>query len=162
MSSRHRARRLALQGLCCLDAQGDRAAELVHDFIADSNEETQAIQIAHELVREAFADQTDCDALLARHARHWELGRLALVDRNILRLGAYELRASRAPTKVVITEAIRLAREFSTAESPRFINGVLDAVAKELGKGAGEEISRDEGDAGDTDLDKEEETGDET
>ena len=176
MSSRHRARRLALQGLCCLDAQGAKASELVHEFINDSTEDGQTIQAAHELTRDAFADWPACDQFLVRHARHWDLGRLAMVDRNILRLAAYELRSGRAPQKVVITEAIRLAREFSTAESPRFINGILDAVAKEISRDAGDaessrdaEISRDAGDlpseasakegAGDTDLDKETEEG---
>jgi transcription antitermination protein NusB len=156
VSSRHRARRLALQGLCCLDAQGGKASELVHEFIGDSSEDEQTIRAAHELTRGAFGDQEACDRLLARHARHWDLVRLALVDRNILRLGVFELRAKRAPHKVVITEAIRLAREFSTAESPRFINGVLDAVAKEISRDAGEKTGRDEGDEGDTDSDKQE------
>ena len=132
MSSRHRARRLSLQALCCLDAQGEKAAELVHEFIEESKEDLQTIQAAHELTRAAMADQTGCDGVLLRHARHWELSRLALVDRNILRLGAFELRAGRAPRKVVITEAIRLAREFSSAESPRFINGVLGTLAEQI------------------------------
>ena len=167
MSSRHRARRLALQGLCCLDAQGAKASELVHEFISDSTEDGQTIQAAHELTRDTFADWPACDQFLVRHARHWDLDRLAMVDRNILRLAAYELRSGRAPQKVVITEAIRLAREFSTAESPRFINGILDAVAKEISRDA--EVSRDAGDlpseasakegTGDTDLDKKEEEG---
>jgi N utilization substance protein B len=65
-----------------------------------------------------------------------------MVDRNILRLGVYELRKGSAPFKVVISEALRLAREFSSAESPRFINGVLDAVAKEL-----QNSSRDTGES---------------
>ena len=55
-----------------------------------------------------------------------------MVDRNILRLAICELRACQVPRRVIITEAIKLAQEFSTAESPRFINGVLDAVAKEI------------------------------
>ena len=156
MSSRHRARRLALQGLCCLDAQGAKASELVHEFINDSNEDGQTIQAARELTRDAFADWPACDQFLVRHARHWDLGRLAMVDRNILRLAAYELRSSRAPQKVVITEAMRLAREFSTAESPRFINGILDAVAREISRDA--EVSRDAGDAGDTDEKAEEDS----
>ena len=162
MSSRHRARRLALQGLCCLDAQGAKACELVHEFIKDSTEDSHIIQAAHELTRNAFADWPACDRFLVRHTRHWDLARLAMVDRNILRLAAYELRSGRAPKKVVISEAIQLAREFSTAESPRFINGILDAVAKEIGRDAEagrdavEKISRDEGDEGDTDCEKEE------
>ncbi len=156
MSSRHRARRLSLQVLCCLDAQGVEAREQAHEFIDDSKEDQSTIDAAHALTRDAFEDVSTCDGILARHARHWDLGRLALVDRNILRLATYELRAGRAPRKVVITEAIRLAKEFSTAESPRFINGVLDAVAKEVSRDA--EAGRD---AGDTDIDVEEEAKEE-
>lgn len=151
VSSRHRSRRLSLQVLCCLDAQGAGACEQAHEFITDSKEDQATIDNAHALTRDAFADVPTCDRILARHARHWDLGRLALVDRNILRLATYELRSGRAPRKVVITEAIRLAKEFSTAESPRFINGVLDAVAKELRKESA--ASRQ---AGDTDSDAEE------
>ena len=169
MSSRHKARRLALQGLCCLDAQGAKASELVHEFINDSTEDSRIIQAAHELTRNAFADWPACDRFLVRHARHWDLGRLAMVDRNILRLAAYELRSGRAPQKVVITEAIHLAREFSTAESPRFINGILDAVAKEIRRDLPSEasakqdaeVSRDaeiSGDAGDMNSDEEEDS----
>ncbi|MGB2822159.1 MAG: transcription antitermination factor NusB [Phycisphaerae bacterium] len=154
MNPHHRARRLALQGLCCLDAQGPGGVKLVHEFIADSREPAETLRAARDLLDEAHCDWPACDGILARHARHWDLSRLALVDRNILRLAAHELRFAKAPPKVVITEAIRLAREFSTAESPRFINGVLDAVAREIQAAEGEsqeKMSRDAGDAGDTD-----------
>ncbi len=152
MNPRHRARRLALQGLCCLDAQGDRALGLVHEFIADSRESPETLTAARELMDSVWADRDACDELLSRHARDWGLGRLALVDRNTLRLACHELRLGRVPVKVVITEALRLAREFSTAESPRFINGILDAVARHLSGAVGdgtEDSSRDAGDAGD-------------
>jgi N utilization substance protein B len=129
---RHRARRLALQGLCCLDVQGEHAADLVDEFLRDSREPPPTLEAAAELLQAVRAAAGDCDALLARHARNWDLPRLALVDRNILRLACYELLAGRTPLKVVISEAIKLAHEFSAAESPRFINGVLDAVAREL------------------------------
>ena len=136
MSRRHRARRLALQGLCCLDVQGDKVLDLVREFVADSRENAETLEAAKELLIGAFEDVEGCDELLARHARHWELSRLALVDRNILRLGAYELRAGRTPYRVVISESIRLAKEFSSADSSRFINGVLDAIAREVLAGA--------------------------
>lgn len=161
MDPRHRARRLVLQGLCSLDVQGPHALLLVRGFLDDSREAAEVLEAAHELLGDAYADREACDELLARHTRHWDLNRLALVDRNILRLTAYELRADRAPVKVLITEAIRLAREFCTAESPRFVNGILDAVAKELAGGnapeaepAKEEDSAgsDEGDAGNGSL----------
>jgi len=136
VSSRHRARRLALQGLCCLDVQGAKALDLVSQFVADSRENQETQEAARQLLVGAFEDAKSCDELLARHARHWELSRLALVDRNILRLATYELRGGKTPHRVVLSEAIRLAKEFSSADSSRFINGVLDAIAREVLAGA--------------------------
>lgn len=106
--------------------------DLVRQFIDDSDEQPSALTAAHQLLTDAFTHRADCDELLARHAKHWDLSRLALVDRNILRLAVSELRGGLTPPKVAITEAIHLAREFSTSESARFVNGVLDAVMKEL------------------------------
>ncbi len=106
--------------------------KLLEQFAYDSKEPSLVVDESMRLLKEAFDDQEKCDELLARHARRWELSRLALVDRNILRIGVYELRQTKTPFKVVMSEAMRLAGEFSTAESPRFVNGVLDAVAKEL------------------------------
>jgi N utilization substance protein B len=106
--------------------------DLVRQFIDDSDEQPPALAAAHQLLAEAYAHRGDCDELLTRHAKHWDLSRLAMVDRNILRLAVSELRGRQTPPKVVITEAIQLAREFSTSESPRFVNGVLDAVMREI------------------------------
>ncbi len=145
MSQRHRARRLALQALCCLDVQGERAREMIDEFIQDSRESAKTRTAARKLFTETFAVCGEIDALLTRHARHWELSRLALVDRNILRLATYELRGPKTPFKVVISEALRLAQEFSAAESPRFINGVLDAIAREIaGQEGDQETTMDE------------------
>lgn len=130
-----------MQTLCCLDVQGPAALEKVHAFIDDSREPPTTLSDAHRRLSDTLADLQQIDQLLARHARHWQLARLALVDRNILRLAVCELRAGQTPFKVVISEALDLAQEFSTAKSPRFINGILDAVAKE--------ISSDSGDTGD-------------
>lgn len=132
MRKSYRARRLALQALFCLDAQGNKVWDLLEEFIADSDETPEAIDSAKKLMRETFDNLAECDRILARHARHWDLSRLAMVDRNILRLSVWELLQGETPYKVVITEALHLAKEFSSAESPRFINGVLDAVAKEI------------------------------
>ena len=145
MTGHHRARRLALQALCALDVQGTKARERVDYFIDDSKEPPQTIAFARQLLAKAVEHLAPCDQFLSRHARHWEMSRLALVDRNILRLAVGEILSGRTPMKVAITEALRLAKEFSTAESPRFINGVLDAVAKDILK----ETSRDAGDTGD-------------
>lgn len=106
--------------------------EPVEEFITDSRESAEIISSALVLMHKAFAVRDESDEMLKRHARHWQLGRLALVDRNILRLAVYEMRSKQTPAKVVITESLRLAQEFSTVESPRFVNGILDAVYKEL------------------------------
>lgn len=132
MKPSRRARRLALQALCCLDVQGDKVMDLVRLFITDSRETPETLATATDMLEQAFASRQESDCWLSRHARHWELGRLALVDRNILRLAVCEMVSGRTPPKVAITEALRLAQEFSTAESPRFVNGILDAVYKEM------------------------------
>lgn len=128
----HRARRLALQGLCSLDVQGVVALDLIYQFIDDSDELPEIRQAARLMLREAWDNRAECDKLLTRHAKHWNLDRLALVDRNILRLAVTEMLALKIDPRAVIMEALQLAREFSTAESPRFVNGVLDAVAREI------------------------------
>ena len=129
---RHRARRLALQALSCLDVQGLKARPLAEGFIEESRDPPEARRDALSLLGEAIDDRETCDRLVARHARHWGLDRMPVVDRNILRLAVSELSRGRTPPKVVITEALLLAKEFSSAESPRFINGVLDSIAKQL------------------------------
>ena len=102
------------------------------DFIADCNAPPDTIASARDMLSGALEDTDRCNEYLKRHCRHWGLARLALVDRGILRMGVHELLDGQVPPKVVIAESLKLAREFSTAESPRFINGVLDSVVKEL------------------------------
>ena len=128
-----------MQALCCLDMQGQHVADLVNNFIDESDEEPATMAMAHRLLTETLLQRDDCDRILSRHAKNWDLARLALVDRNILRLAVCEMRGGETPLKVVIAEALKLAKEFSTAESPRFINGVLDAVMKEMQSDMGEE-----------------------
>jgi transcription antitermination factor NusB len=90
----------------------------------------EAVALAHGVIerREAI------DAAFARASEHWRPERLALVDRNILRLGVYELMEGTAPPKVVIDEALWLAHRFGGVQSASFINGVLDSVARTLGR----------------------------
>ena len=121
-----------MQCLCCLDVRGPKAMDVIEQFIDDSQETPGVIEGAKALLKATFENFAECDKLLSRHAHHWDMGRLALVDRNILRLAAQEIRSGQTPFKVAISEALHLAEEFSTAESSRFINGVLDSVAKEL------------------------------
>lgn len=90
-------------------------------------------EFANTLVRGTLARVTEIDALLTAHAQNWRLARMNVLDRIVLRLGTYEMLAEPGtPHKVVINESIELARRFSGDESVGFVNGVLDAVRKEL------------------------------
>jgi N utilization substance protein B len=131
---RYKARRLALQGLCALDVQGKLALDLVMHFIGESNDSYDVILEGRRMLTEVLRLQTRIDALLAGDSRHWDLTRMALVDRNILRLAVWEMLEEQTPRKVTITEALRLAKEFASAESSRFVNGVLDTAMRQLAK----------------------------
>ena len=121
-----------MQGLCCLDVQGAAAMDLVRQFLQQSREDPPTIAEAERDLAAAYAEKDRADRLLGGESRHWDVARMALVDRNILRLAVWELLNGRAPRKVVINEALRLAKEFASAESARFVNGVLDAAAKRI------------------------------
>ncbi len=110
--------------------------DLVAEFVGESREREQTIHQARRMLEGAFARRDEADRVLAGESEHWEVARMALVDRNILRLAVWELLAGEAPGKVVIDEALRLAKEFAGAESSKFINGVLDAAAKRLSRQA--------------------------
>ena len=94
---------------------------------------------AKDLVTGVTAQCPALDAEIARHAQRWRISRMAAVDRNVLRLGAFELLHSDAPAAVVIDEAVELARRFGGERSPGFVNGILDAIARD--RRGGEETS---------------------
>ena len=87
-------------------------------------------EMAERLARGAQAEVDSLDALIAETASHWRLERIATVEKCILRLGCYELRFEQTPPVVVIDEWVELTKRFGEAESPGFVNGVLDAVMK--------------------------------
>jgi N utilization substance protein B len=79
--------------------------------------------------------QSEIDALIGKASRNWRLERMARVDRNLLRLAVYELKyCSDVPAKVAINEAIEIAKRYGTAESPAFVNGILDRCLEEVGR----------------------------
>ncbi len=87
-----------------------------------------AREFARRLVRATLEGLDEIDALIAEHAEHWRLSRMATVDRNVLRLAICEFLHEDTPKKVVINEALELAKKFSTPEAAQFVNGILDAV----------------------------------
>ncbi len=129
---RRKAREVALQALYAVEV-GEIELTLILNYLFGNNdlgEETRSF--VTDLTIETFSHQEEIDALIGKMARHWELRRIATVDRNILRLAICEiLRFPDIPVKVSINEAIELAKKYSTVESGRFVNGILDSVAKE-------------------------------
>jgi N utilization substance protein B len=97
---------------------------------AKATEPTRAF--ANRLFEGAAKDTTAIDELIVRQAENWRLERLAVIDRAILRLAIYELRTTDTPPKVILNEAVELAKKFSSEEAGSFVNGILDAVHKSL------------------------------
>lgn len=129
-----RARARALQFLYAWETEGRPPLdELVRRIGRLTRAPVEVLQRAETLARGVVAEQDSLDAAFAGAALHWRLERLALIDRNILRLAVYELTHALAPPKVVIDEALWLAHRFSGVQSPGFINGVLDQVAHAKG-----------------------------
>lgn len=130
-----RARARALQALYAWDIRGeqdlDRVSAQIWDDLAVAPDERK---IAGLLLRTAQQQLADIDAQLAHVTTNWRLERLGVIDRSVLRLAAAELRRGETPTRVVIREAIRLAERYGTLESARFVNGVLDALARKMGR----------------------------
>jgi N utilization substance protein B len=87
---------------------------------------------ANKLFEGAAKDADELDALIVQHAQNWRLERMAIIDRAVLRLAIYELRIAETPPKVVLNEAVDLAKKFSSEDAGAFVNGILDAVNKSL------------------------------
>ncbi|MBN2188936.1 MAG: transcription antitermination factor NusB [Chitinispirillaceae bacterium] len=130
--TRHRARELALQTLYACEIGRTPEWEDVLRRIADGDSFTEeSVRYARELVRETMASRGTIDEAITLHASNWELKRMAALDRNILRLAAAELfYFGGVPFRVVIDEAVELAKTYGTGESGGFVNGILDSIHK--------------------------------
>ena len=154
MPSRHRSRQRALQVLFLLDLRKQPVEEGIRSYydslyaeeeIPEGEERGAPPDVFMEtLVRGAVAQTEAIDRLIAGRSENWRLERMPAVDRNILRMAVYEMQAGLAPPAVAIDEALELARRYSGDESVPFINGVLDAIRRELPGGAGNSPARAE------------------
>jgi transcription antitermination protein NusB len=138
MPSRHRSRERALQVLFQIDIHkqplDDALSSYYGSLYTEEGEEAPEGRdpFMEELVRGAAAATPAIDARVARHSDHWRVERMPVVDRNVIRLAVFEISQGLTPPAVVIDEALDLARRFSGEESVPFINGVLDAIHKEI------------------------------
>jgi len=151
---RQRSRQVALQALYARDfahpqqADGGAGIQELFERLAQNFDLPEgARDFALKLVSGTTSELSDIDELLAANAINWKISRMAAVDRNVLRLGIYELTKTDTPVSVILDEAIQLARRFGGESSPSFVNGVLDAVAKQVGKREGRDAegSRESG-----------------
>jgi transcription antitermination factor NusB len=134
VDKRTRARQLAVQGLYQLDVQGPELFQRPTDeFFIDADSDSFVRKLAWEWTKGTWEHLPQCDELIASSTIKWQFSRLSPVDKSILRLAVYQLKfCPDIPPKVVINEAIELAKTFSTDRSGPFVNGVLDAVLRKL------------------------------
>ena len=134
MAYRRRARQRALQILFLWDARRQPVEDVINAYYdtLHSEEKLERDEFVEALVRGTVQHIEEVDAQITKHAEHWRMERMPAVDRNILRMAVYEMGPAGTPAAVVIDEALELARRFSGEESVQFVNGVLDAVHREL------------------------------
>ena len=135
MGSRRKARECALQMLFAADVAEMPADEVVRSYWAELGEtdlDATAREFATRLAARTLSNLELLDERIRSRAEHWRISRMAVVDRNILRLAVYEFLFEPTPRTVAINEALEIARRFSTYEATQFINGILDAIKRDL------------------------------
>jgi N utilization substance protein B len=131
MISRRRGREFAMQLLYAVEVGKEAFAQAAKDLSDDPDLPQDAREYGTRLARKVLESQDDLDARIAAAASHWDLERIAIVDKLIIRCATAELMYMQdVPLKVAINEAVDIAKKFSTGDSSRFVNGVLDAIAK--------------------------------
>jgi N utilization substance protein B len=136
--ARHKAREQTLQMLFEWDLRRTPLEEIVRGYYEsllireDSVAQPRPDAFAQQLLQGVTQEITAVDELIGRHAANWRVERMGAVDRNVLRVAVYEMLRTDTPAAIVIDEALELARRFAGEESVQFVNGVLDAVHREL------------------------------
>ena len=132
MSLRSKSREFGMQMLFQWDMSQQDFAKLEGKFWKGAKAAEQTRTFANQLFEGAAHDASALDELIASHVENWRLERISAIDRAILRLALHEMRATDTPPKVVINEAVELAKKFSSEEAGGFVNGILDSYRKSL------------------------------
>ena len=134
MPRRSRAREVVLQILYEDDLNPSRNMAASDQFLSRRlNQDEALIEFARSLLSGVRRNRTELDELLAARADNWSLNRMAVTDRNVLRLGAFEILYAETPGRVAINEAVELAKRYGARQSSQFVNGVLDRLLKDRG-----------------------------
>ena len=141
MPRRSRAREVVVQALYQIDLNADgEAAAVVEDFINGRLlQKKELVEFAMSLFNGVQRNRDELDEMLSKVAANWSLNRMAATDRNVLRLGAFEILFTDTPGRVAINEAVELARRFGSAQSSQFVNGILDRFLKQRSDSSGAE-----------------------
>ena len=132
MTRRSRAREVVLQVLYQDDLNPQADRQRAADFLRDRLQNNKPlVEFAQKLLDGVLRNRQEVDSLLARFADNWSLERMAATDRNVLRLGAYEILYADTPDRVAINEAVELAKRYGSRQSAQFVNGILDRLLKE-------------------------------
>lgn len=133
MGARTTAREAALQLLYAVEAAGEPQERVVREFWRETPGDAEGRKYADALVEGICARRDHVDGRIAAASENWRMERMTPVDRNLLRIGAYELEfVDDVPRAVAIDEAVEIAKRFGTEESSKFVNGVLERIAKDL------------------------------
>jgi len=146
--TRRKARESALQMMFAADVDRDEPEVLTTDFwneLGDQSFDEKTRAFANNLVHGALNNLPTVDDRIRSRAEHWRIERMAIVDRNILRIAVYEFLYEDTPRTVVINEALEIARRFSTFEATQFINGILDGIKLDLEKTLNEDHEKADG-----------------
>ena len=129
MRKRSLARECVLKILYQIEVKKDTPDNIIKHFWEDNQVDPEVTEFAEHIVRETIKNLDLIDTIVSRHTDNWELSRMAILDRNILRFGAYEiLFLQDIPPKVSINEAVNIAKKYSQEDSGKFVNGVLDHI----------------------------------
>jgi N utilization substance protein B len=135
MGQRRKARELVIKALYCWEIRGSKPEEVYNDLLARTELDPPSKLFSADLFKKTVQNQKEIDALIRENVQHWDFSRIAVVDKNILRMGICELLyLDDIPIKVSIDEAIELAKKYSSEDSGSFVNGVLDAIARKIKK----------------------------
>jgi transcription antitermination protein NusB len=135
MGARSSGRESALQMLFAMEASGGSAERVIAAYWRETPGDPEGRDYADRVVRGVAAELAQVDEVIRKASTNWRLERMARVDRNVLRLGTWELlHRPDVPRAVILDEAVELSKEFGTEESPAFVNGVLNRIADDLGR----------------------------
>ena len=131
MATRHHARMAVVSLVYAYDLGNQSIGDFSHEILEEKKIRNKQKDFALDLFRGVMENLEEVDAAIIKHLKDWDFDRLGSIERATLRLGAYEVLKTELDTAVIINEAIEVAKAFAAEQSPKFINGVLDAIAKD-------------------------------